>query len=140
MNVTYSCKHYPGKKAHLSDFISIWIFWLVELVHNLSIKIQHQDVYKLRRNYFKWSLSQYFTKQSFQEKTLNFIMNEYENLKPSLSLPQFHKNPSTGSICTLVTNLHRDAKIWRLSPLCLHINTNWPTPQIIMLVWLRTIY
>ena len=58
-------------------------------------------------------------------------MNEYEHLKPSLSLPQFHKNPSTGSICTLVTDLHRDAKIWRLSPPRVHINTNWPTSQII---------
>ena len=58
-------------------------------------------------------------------------MSEYEHLKPSLSLPQFHKNPSTGSICTLVTYLHRDAKNWRLSPFNnqphpspLHINTN----------------
>ena len=53
-------------------------------------------------------------------------MNEYEHLKPSLSLPQFHKNPSTGSICTLVTNRHSDAKIWRLSPPHLHID---PLPK-----------
>lgn len=53
-------------------------------------------------------------------------MNEHEHLKPSLSLPQFHKNPSTGSICTLVTNRHSDAKIWRLSPPHLHID---PLPK-----------
>ena len=54
-------------------------------------------------------------------------MNEYEHLKPSLSLPQFHKNPSTESICTLVTNLHRDTKIWRLSPFN---NQPHPPPSI----------